>query len=246
MKTILIKVGAIITTPLKLFLNHPWVRNKLIFSDVINAHPDEIMLKNALEFAAHANLAGDYLEFGVWKGRSFARAFNIWKWISKNSNRLKGMKFYAFDSFAGLPEITSAEDKATGEFTKGQYSCSEDEFKKIIAGRGVDLNKVITTKGWYDKILNNETKQSLGIKSAAIIFIDSDLYDSAVSVLNFITDYVEDGTILIFDDWFCFKGDPAKGEQKAFAEWLARNPQLRETEYQKFNWKGNSFIMHKN
>lgn len=246
MKTIAEKVIAAVTAPLKLLLNHPLIRNKIIFSDVINAHPDEIMLKNAMEFAAQANLTGDYLEFGVWKGRSFARAFNIWRLVSGNSNRLKGMKFYAFDSFAGLPEITSDEDKASKEFTKGQYACSEEEFKEIIAGRGVDLNKVITVKGWYDKILNNKTKQSLDIKSAAIIFIDSDLYDSAVSVLNFITDYVVDGTILIFDDWFCFMGDPARGEQKAFAEWLARNPRLKATEYQKFNWKSNSFIMHKN
>ena len=93
--------------------------------------------------------------------------------------------------------------------------------------------------------LNNETKQKLPIKSAAIVFIDCDLYASTVPVLNFISDYLEDGAILIFDDWFCFKGSPERGEQKAFHEWLKNNPQFKAVEYHKFNWRGNSFIINK-
>ena len=228
---------------LKKVILKPAIRYKLIFPGIFKTHPDEEMLKMAMEYAAHNRLNGDYLEFGVWKGRSFIRAYNIWKYLFADRGELKSMKFYAFDSFEGLPEIKNKD--TSGEFEKGQYYCSEENFKKNITTNGVDLSRVEIIKGWYDKILNAGTKRKLPLKKAAIAFIDCDLYESTVPVLDFITDYIVDGSILIFDDWFCFKGSPEKGEQKAFLEWLKKNPQFKAVEYHKFNWRGNSFIVNK-
>lgn len=202
-------------------------------------------MKEAFEFASHSNVGGDYLEFGVWKGRSFMRAFHTWKYILLNNKNLSGMNFYAFDSFEGLPEITSKEDKATGEFKKGEYFCSEEDFLSNIKNGGVELDRVRTVKGWYDKVLNKETQAKLPIKKASVIYVDADLYESAVPVLNFITDYVVDGTIILFDDWYCFRGRNDMGEQKAFSEWLIKNRDIQAEQYKQFNWKGNSFILHK-
>jgi hypothetical protein len=83
----------------------------------------------------------------------------------------------------------------------------------------------------------------LPLRKAALVWIDCDFYESTVPVLEFITDYVQDGTLLIFDDWFCFRGDPERGEQRAFAEWLARNPWIRAGELLRFGWHGSSFIL---
>jgi len=66
-----------------------------------------------------------------------------------------------------------------------------------------------------------------------------------VPVLDFITDYLVDGTILIFDDWFVFRGNPNYGERKAFNQWLKKNPEIKITEFQKYSTVGNSFIVHK-
>ena len=230
---------------LKKLILKPPLRYKLIFPGIFKAHPDEEMLRRAMEFVAHNNISGDYLEFGVWKGRSLIRAFNIWKRLFNKNGQLKDTRFYVFDSFEGLPEIKTTEDLSTGEFARGQYLCTEENFKANIKAGGVDLERVGIVKGWYDQVLNNETKNKLPIKSAAVVFIDCDLYESTVPVLNFITDYIVDGTILIFDDWFCFKGSAGKGEQKAFYEWLAKNPNIKAVEYHKFNWRGNSFIINR-
>jgi len=108
------------------------------------------------------------------------------------------------------------------------------------------MNDVVIVPGWYKDTLNDETKKKLNIKKASIIYIDCDLYESTVPVLNFITDYVSNGTIIIFDDWHAFHGDPDLGEQRAFREWLGRNPSIKATEWQKVNWKTNSFILRKN
>ncbi len=205
---------------------------------------DEQILEQALRFVAHGNIKGDYLEFGVWKGRSFSKVYNLWHHFFNKKGQLTSMRFYAFDSFEGLPEISSPEDRQSNEFKKGDYAFSLNNFKRAIVSRGVDLERVTIIPGWFDKSLSPETKHSLAIKSASIIFVDCDLYESTVPVLNFITDYIVDGTVLIFDDWFAFRADPNLGEQKAFREWLARNPHLSATEWQRVNWKSMAFIMH--
>jgi hypothetical protein len=108
----------------------------------------------------------------------------------------------------------------------------------------VDLSRVKLVPGWYDKTLNDKTKRELQIKKAAVVWVDCDLYESTVPVLDFITDYVQSGTIILFDDWYCFKADPNRGECRAFNEWLARNPTIRAFEYKKFEAAGNSFILN--
>jgi hypothetical protein len=52
------------------------------------------------------------------------------------------------------------------------------------------------------------------------------------------------GTLLLFDDWFAFLADPNAGQQRAFREWLEKNPQLRAVELMRFGWCGNSFVIH--
>jgi hypothetical protein len=170
-------------------------------------------------------------------GRSFVPAYHF-----AQRNNLKAMRFYGFDSFEGLPAIKGTDEG--GEFREGQYSLSLDQFKELISKRGVRLDKVNLVKGWYEKVLNGDTRQRLSTKKAAFVFIDCDLYESTVPVLNFIMDYLQSGTVIAFDDWHSFKGSPEKGEQKAFNEWLRRNPAVEALEFRKFGWSGNSFILH--
>lgn len=199
--------------------------------------PREEFIKTVMEYIAMTKLDGDYLEFGVFMGRSFVPAYHF-----AQRNNLKAMRFYGFDSFEGLPAIKGTDEG--GEFREGQYSLSLDQFKELISKRGVRLDKVNLVKGWYEKVLNGDTRQRLSTKKAAFVFIDCDLYESTVPVLNFIMDYLQSGTVIAFDDWHSFKGSPEKGEQKAFNEWLRRNPAVEALEFRKFGWSGNSFILH--
>ena len=233
----------IIIGPIYRFFLRPSIRySNLIplIKNIFSYSPREEILRTSMQYIASSRLEGDYLEFGVFEGNTFISAFHF-----AQKQDLKSMKFYAFDSFEGLPEIKGIDNEGDNpKFSKGQYSCDINKFKEIISKKGVDINKVKTVPGWYDKILNEATKKKLSLKKVAIIWIDCDLYESTVPVLNFITDYIQNGTILIFDDYFCFKGDPNKGEQRAFKEWLKKNPSIKVTEFHKFYWCGNSFIIH--
>jgi O-methyltransferase len=220
-------------------LTLPSIRYSPYFKFVRDIDPREKMLETAMDFAVRSELEGDYLEFGVSGGKSFIMSFHL-----AQMKNLRSMKFYAFDSFQGLPKIQGIDAEGYRQFSKKQFGCDVDTFKTNISKKGVDLNKVEIVPGWFDEVLNEETKKKLPVKKASIVLVDCDLYESTVPVLDFITDYVQDGTVLIFDDWFCFRGNPNRGEQRAFREWLKKNPKIGTTEWHKFGWHGNSFIIH--
>jgi len=193
----------------------------------------------AMEFVKECQVEGDYLEFGLYAGRGFSSAYHFAKFYG-----LKNMKFYGFDSFEGLPEIRGKDKNDFIHYHKGEYVYGLKKFIKKMKKEGLDFNsgRVTLIPGWYNKTLTKTTKDKLSIKKAAVVLVDCDLYESTVPVLDFITDYIQDGTILIFDDWFAFRGDPDKGEQRAFKEWLRKNPKFKAIEYYRHQW-GMSFIM---
>jgi O-methyltransferase len=209
------------------------IKSLLFFSERENT------FNKVLRFVSSSKIEGDYLEFGVYKGTSFSSVFLL----SKKYN-FPTMRFFAFDSFEGLPEIKEKDDNKEKQFETGSFSFGIDNFKKNIRKKGVDLDRVTITKGWFDKVLNEKIKKRLKIKKAAIINVDCDLYESTVPVLEFITDYIQDGTVILFDDWFCFRGNINKGEQKAFYSWLNKNKNIRATEFHRYDWHGMAFILN--
>ena len=191
---------------------------------------DTIFWKAAI-FISRNEIKGDYLEFGVFKGHSFVKAYKAFRrafnshtrWESERDfgtrrKLWKGMRFIAFDSFKGLPEATGIDTK-TDLFYGGKYSNSKENFLKYIKGEGIQEGRVEIIQGWFEETLNNKTIGKYNLNHAAIVHIDSDLYESAKTVLDFIGPLLVDGSIIIFDNWFTYNGNPNFGEQKAFREW---------------------------
>src|SRR5262249_1947254 len=157
--------------------------------------------------AAWNQIEGDYLEFGVFQGDSFAAAYqtilhqrrlhSAFLHKSAQASAHAQPRFFAFDSFAGLPQGPGARQT---DYAPGSYACTENQFLRNIQRRGVDLNDVVVVPGLYDQTLTRETKERHGLRRAALVMIDCDLYESTVPVLNFLTDIVDQGTILIFHD----------------------------------------------
>jgi O-methyltransferase len=196
------------------------------------------MIETAFAFIHNNEVAGDYLEFGVFRGRTFTTA-----WDAARRYRMHDMQFYAFDSFTGLPEISNKD--IGGEFHEGQFHAERATFEKTLRRHKVDLSRVKIVEGMFDETLTGERRKQLPVKKAAIVWVDCDLYTSTVPVLNFISDILVDGAVLIFDDWYCFKGSPERGEQLACTEWLESHSDIRLIEYHKFGWAGCSFIVNR-
>lgn len=210
-------------------------------------------IRTAASFVTWNQIEGDYLEFGVYRGESLAAAYKALRsnrsqhtvsdFDSPDYKRWKEHppRFFAFDSFEGLPP--GATERQVDYFP-GAYGCSEAEFRSNIAREGVDLVRVVTVPGYYDRSLNQDVKRKHVLTRASVVMIDCDLYESTVPVLDFLTDLVGQGTILIFHDWFRFKGRPDCGEQRACREWLARNPQLELIEYWREGPQAASFLVN--
>jgi hypothetical protein len=207
---------------------------------------------------------GDYVEFGAYRGDSLIQAYfasrrvldellsGFWDHSFDNKEAVKrgfeqcwnAMRFISFDSFAGMP-APKGVDSIYRHFPEGSYACTEEEFRGNVRKYGIPDAKVISVPGFFCDTLNDRTAQSLNLTSFAVIHIDSDLYESARDALQFATPFVRDGTILVFDDWFQFLGNPQLGEQRALREWSDSHPEWAVTSFQKEGAYRNSFILSK-
>lgn len=206
---------------------------------------EELMVRFLDEFfwkcfsmLAMNRIEGDYLEFGCGSNvRSFRLAYK-YKVLEYGRPRL-----FAFDSFRGLPEPAGIDQHA--QWSKGGLAITLTEFRKLMREMGATRKDYHTVPGFYVDTLDGASPADHGIEQAAMVFVDCDLYASTKSVLRYVKDTLVDGSILAFDDWFCFNGDPNKGEQRAFAEFLKANKDIAVSEYLNFGWHGKSFIVHR-
>jgi len=196
-------------------------------------------LDKLADYLVGAQLPGDYYEFGVAKGVSFAYAAALMGPL------FPAMRFIACDSFEGLPEPAGVDAQGgyTSGFHAGEFACSEAAFRANIAAEGVDLGRVEAVPGWFNQTLAPGHPQTAALGPAAAAWIDCDLYESTIPVLDFLTPRLNVGAVLIFDDWRCFRNLPDRGEQRACAEWLARNPQIKLRPFVDFGFHGLSFTV---
>jgi O-methyltransferase len=193
----------------------------------------------ATRFIKNNRVEGSYLEFGVWRGSTFAQFHHTFR-----RHRLS-VPMYAFDSFEGLPEPTGVDALVGYEsFRAGQFGCSALEFEAEMRGRWVPETAYTIVAGFYEDTLRPELYEKLGLDRAALVWIDCVLYESARCVLEFIRPLLQNGSVLMFNDFYRFKGHPALGERKAFAEFLAADPRVLATDYAKFASVGQAFIVH--
>ncbi len=207
--------------------------------------PKEQMVSNAMWFSMFNHVEGDYLEFGVATGDTFLAAYHLAQYLKRTPLHRHSRRFFGFDSFQGLPPIQGLDAEQGAPFKQGDYAYNLTYVRKKFGRQGIDWRHVTLVPGWFHDTLTQDTKQALGLSKAAIIWIDCDLYRSTVPVLQFIADLIQDGTVIIFDDWFVFRGSPDHGEQRAFKEWLEQHHDIRATEFARYGWHGIAFLLHR-
>lgn len=204
-----------------------------------------------LDFIGVNSVNGDYYEFGLFDGNSF---IDIHKGVQKKL-KVKNSKFgyfdmhmYGFDSFEGLPEIQDIDKYKTvsgkDKWVKGQMAFGLDEFKSLMDTFGIPKDDYTLIKGFFNEVLNDKLIEEHGMKKAAIVNIDCDLYESTVDVLEFIRPLLQTGTLLIIDDYFHFKGDQNKGEARAFNEFLEKYQYIKAIEFTRYGFGGKVYVIN--
>lgn len=145
--------------------------------------------------AAKVSTAGLYLEFGVWAGRSinyFARRAPV---------------IYGFDSFEGLQE-----DWSGWSFPKGSFA---------LKGRLPKVRpNVHLIKGWFNDTLPAFLQEHP--EDAAFVHVDCDTYESTATVLTLLERRIVPGTVILFDEYFGYRGWRTRGEFTAWQEFIER------------------------
>ncbi len=177
-------------------------------------------------------VTGYYFEFGCNEANTIRKAWSHFKYLFD-------FHYVGFDSFEGLPEITEIDKQQIWQ--KGKLAFQEERFIKRALKHGIPKDRLKTIKGFYDDSLTPELRDDLLPMKAAVIYIDCDLYKSTVPVLEWIVDFLQVGTVIVFDDWYCFHGDPERGEQLAWNEFREKHPELQFSEFVRTN-EAMSFI----
>jgi O-methyltransferase len=187
------------------------------------------MCSRAIRFINYELVPGDILEFGVYSGRSlsmFAHAHE--QYLSKVIHKCDlPRKIIGLDSFQGLPIDTDAHPR----WSKGMFAKNHSAHPTIGQGEPVTPDAVCTffSKIGLDKphVISGEysspevrSQLSAISKAIALVHIDCDLYESTLVALQLVEDMLQEGCIMMFDDWFNYKADSSKGEQKAVNQWL--------------------------
>lgn len=192
----------------------------------------------AFDFLHDNDIQGDYFEFGCHRARTFRMALT-----EARRQNMEAMRFVAFDSFAGLPQC-DPERVWTKTWTTGALRTGEDEFRAIVQEHGVYADRVRTVPGFYEASLTPVLQQELlaSGRRPALVCVDCDLYESAVSVLGFLEPLVQPGTLIYLDDMFAgYKGSPLHGVYKAFREFAAASA-LHFEPHMQVGWAGRSFV----
>lgn len=138
---------------------------------------------------------GLILEFGVRYGHSICHIAEIFP----------SRDVYGFDSFEGIPD-------QWGEEAAGSYTTN---------GMLPDVpENVYLIQGWFKDTIPKFKKNHSG--QIAFMNIDCDIYLSTVTILSELSDQIDVGTVIVFDEYICNK-TWKEDEFKAFQEWVRDN-----------------------
>jgi O-methyltransferase len=189
--------------------------DEVIYNQVSRQEGKVQMFRRTFDFLTGNHIAGDYYEFGCHRCRTFRMALT-----EARKHALTDMKFYAFDSFEGLPQPTTGPRVAGWQ--AGMLKTDIDAFMGMVTEHGIFVKNVEPVKGYYDESLTPALQRRLlnSGRKIALATIDCDLYESAQPVFAFMEPLLQEGTVIYMDDLFSgYAGNPTLGVARAFLEW---------------------------
>lgn len=171
-------------------------------------------------FKMSLEVPGAIVECGVFKGASLARFAAFRSLLEGSSDR----KIVAFDIFGSFPETEFAADRKLREdFIKsaGRESISVDQMMEVLAHKHCSEN-VELVAGDICQTVPKHVQENPAMR-IALLNLDTDVYEPAVTILEHLYPRLEPGGVLILDDYEVFPG-----ETKAVDDYFAgRSAKIR-------------------
>lgn len=131
------------------------------------------------------NIEGDYIEFGIFKGKSLYHSYKSYKKVCN----LDGVTFYGLDSFDGFPNENHHFYRR--ENFKTSYEKVFRQFKKY---RNIKI-----FKGFFDEVIS--VKELDELKKISFAFIDCDIYESSQVAFKYLKPRMAQGGFIMIDDF---------------------------------------------
>ncbi len=118
---------------------------------------------------------------------------------------------------------------------------SEPDFIARCVAHGIPRDRFSTVKGFYADSLPVQQMPD----RVSFAYVDCDLYSSTTEVLRFLEPRIQHGTIVAFDDYYCYSPHGPSGERLAAAEFFDDNPDWQLLPYVQYGWYGKSFVVER-
>jgi hypothetical protein len=177
-------------------------------------------LYKSVQYLVKANIEGDFVECGVWKGGSMMLA-------AMELQRLTSVRdLYLFDTFTGMSEPgafdthrgVSAreqwENNREGELNWGHISM--DQVKRNMYSTGYPIERMKFVQGRVEETLRISENVP---EKISILRLDTDWYESTKVELETLFPRLMPGGVLILDDFGWWEGS-----RKAVEEYFSKYP----------------------
>lgn len=192
--------------------------------------------RHAFHYLGFNGIDGDYAEFGSHGAFTFRLAWGASSLLRHDCH------LWAFDSFEGLPEGDDTRDDHP-RWLAGTMATGETEFRRLCRGAGIPADRYTTVAGFYSATLNEDASGSRPTR-IGFAYVDCDLYSSASEVLDFLETRLRPGSIIAFDDYYCYAPDGPSGERLASRKHFSAS-QWSLVPYIQYGWAGMSFVVER-
>ena len=179
-----------------------------IISDQVDAKELGALLRE-LEKVLRSGMAGNVVEFGCYVGTTslfMRRLLDAYDFAGE---------FHVYDSFAGLPEKTQADNSAAGEqFKAGELLAPRKTFIQNFKKAGLKLPTI--HKGWFANFTPDDVPESI-----IFAFFDGDFYESIADSFRLCDGKFHEQATVVVDD---YANEALPGAARAVDEWLKGHP----------------------
>ena len=181
-----------------------------IISDQVDTKELGVLLRE-LEKLLQSGATGNIVEFGCYVGTTslfIRRLLDAYDFTGE---------FHVYDSFAGLPEKTQADNSVAGEqFKAGELLAPRKTFVQNF--KKASLKLPIIHKGWFADFTPEDVPESI-----IFAFFDGDFYESIVDSFRVCDGKFQETATIIVDD---YANEALPGVARAVDEWLTNYRQF--------------------
>ena len=166
-------------------------------------------LANEVRTLLAMNIAGNFVECGVWKGGSAFLMAELLR-AADQGDRPRDRTVWLFDSFEGLPAPVQIDGTAANAWANDKSSPAYRDNLRVslddvrAAAQQLEVSSYTEfVKGWFDQTLSDNRER---IGPIALLRIDADWHASVRCCLESLFDQVVDGGLVVLDDYYTWRG----------------------------------------